>query len=400
MFNDNGESLGLVMKENWILAGIGIAVGIGVLVAVGVLWTYGNYLGPISRLTTDWGSFGSVMSGAFTLLSSFATISTLLFLYLQQVKSEARQVALDAENIVKQQKHDIVVEKQLAALTFEQYLNHRKVFIERLEEQTVFFRGDIRFADPDRVYTAMFPNNSPSNCEYKVEIVKPANAKPYDLTDCLAIYASISKLLENYQDGDKHLTLIERMLHLQGCLGMTYVGPAKNGDMYFFNLNAGMNIYDFSKTLSRIERVLNSILFYTGNENVILIHQKGESSLIRDAIYYTLTENPRAKGAWGIRYEIEALPYLHKIYQGSETHLKSGERILEKTFIKLSILFADPKEIERLNDYDYANALTDIILYEIKEAQEKYKGDPAALALLDRIDGFHWAAMELLGVTE
>ncbi|PBJ12925.1 hypothetical protein BSF43_18800 [Pseudomonas ogarae] len=128
------------MKANWILAGVGIAVGVGVLVAVGVLCAYGYYLGPVSKLTTDWGSFGSVMSGAFTLLSSFATIGTLLFLYLQQVKSEERQVALDAENLAKQQKHDVVVEKQLAALTFEQYLNHRKVFIERLNEQAVFLR--------------------------------------------------------------------------------------------------------------------------------------------------------------------------------------------------------------------------------------------------------------------
>ena len=388
------------MKVNWILAGIGIAVGIGILVAVGVLWAYGYYLGPVSRLATDWGSFGSVMSGAFTLLSSFATIGTLLFLYLQQVKSEQRQIAQDADNLVKQQKHDHVVEKQLAALTFEQYLNHRKVFIERLNEQSVLFTGDIGFADPDRVYTAMFPNNSPSNCEYKVEVVNPVSAKPYDLTDCLAIYASISELLENYHDSDKHLTLVEKILHLQSCLGMTYVGQPKNGDIYFFNLNAGMNIYDFSKALSRIERVLNSIMFYTGNEDVTQIHHKGAGSLIRDAIYFTLTECRRVKGAWKIRCDIDALPYLHKIYQEGGTQLKSGVRVLEKTCIRLSILLADPDEIEKLNDYDYANALTDMILHEIKEAQEQYKDDPAALAFLSRVDGIHWTAMELLGVTE
>ena len=68
------------MKANWILAGVGIAIGTGVLVAIGVLGAYGYYLGPVSRQATDWGSFGSVMAGAFTLLSSFATIGTLLFL--------------------------------------------------------------------------------------------------------------------------------------------------------------------------------------------------------------------------------------------------------------------------------------------------------------------------------
>jgi hypothetical protein len=126
------------MKIKWIWIAISSAVGVGLLVPIAVLIAYGLFLGPISSRPGDWGSFGSVVGGAFTLLSSFATIGTLLFLYLQQVKSEQRQIAQDAENLCKQQKHDVVVEKQLAALTFEQYLNHRKVFVERLNEQSVF----------------------------------------------------------------------------------------------------------------------------------------------------------------------------------------------------------------------------------------------------------------------
>lgn len=141
-------------------------------------------------------------------------------------------------------------------------------------------------------------------------------------------------------------------------------------------------------------------MFYTGNENTTKIHHKGESSLLRDAIHHTLTEYRRAKGAWNIRYEIDALPYLHRIYHGSETQIKPGERILEETFTRLSILFADPKEVEKLVDFDYANTLTDMILHEIKEAQKQYKDDQTALALLSKIDDYHWKAMELLGVTE
>ena len=389
------------MKANWILALVGAAIVVGVVVAVGVLWAYGYYLGPVSRNATDWGSFGSVMSGAFTLLSSFATIGTLLFLYLQQLKSEERQTAQDAENLAKQLKHDIVVEKQLAALTFEQYLNHRKVFIERLNEQSVFFKGDIRFADPDRIYTAIFSKNSPIYCEYKVKIDQ-VNVKAQDLTDCLEIYKNISTSLDNYQDKENNLRLLQRMVHLQGCLGMAYVGPARNGDIYFFDVHSGINIYDFSKTLSRIERVLNNILFYTGNNTVSNIHHKGESSLIRDAIYDTLTQYHRAKGAWVIKNQIDALPYLHKIYDVSENFFRGtvdSVRVLEETFAALSILFADYQEIEKLNDFDYADRLTDIIFYEIKEAKELYKDDPTPLAVLDRIDSYHWSAMEQLGVT-
>ena len=394
------EILGVVMKSNRILVGVWAAVGVGVVVAIGVLGAYGHYLGPVSRNATDWGSFGSVMAGAFTLLSSFATIGTLLFLYLQQLKGEERQILLDIENQDKQQKHDIVVEKQLAALTFEQYLNHRKVFIERLNEQSVFFRGDIGFADPDRVYTAMFAKNSPSHCEYKVEIGKPENAKAYDLTDCLAIYASISELLENYRDMEKHLVLVQKIVHLQGCLGITYVGAHKEGDIFFMGLNAGLNIYDISKTLQRIERVLNSILFFTGNEKAASIQHKGQSSLIRDGLYKTLTEYHRAKGGIELRFRIEALPYLHELYEISQIHFIVTERILEKTYFALATMLGNYCEIEKLADFDYADELTTIILREIETAKKQYADNPDEMRILNRADSCLWAAMNHLGVTE
>lgn len=386
------------MKKNWIWIGVWAAVGVGVVFAVGVLGAYGYYLGPVSQKTTDWGSFGAVMSGAFTLLSSSATIGTLLFLYLQQLKSEERQILLDKENQDKQQKHDIVVEKQLAALTFEQYLNHRKVFIERLKEQSIFFRGDVGFADPDRVYTAMFANNSPSYCEYKVQIDRPENAKAYDLTDCIAIFESISDLLENYRDMEKHLILVQKIVHLQGCLGMTYVGADKEGDIVFMGLNAGLNIYDIAKTLQRIERVLNSILFFTGNEKVVSIQHKGQTSLLRDGLYRTLTEYHRAKGGVELRYKIEAMPFLHEIYEISQMRFIATRRALEKTYLKLAEIFSRYDEIEKLKGFDYADKVTDIILQEIKEAKEQYVDDPDKINILNRADDCLWVAMEHLGV--
>lgn len=387
------------MKAKWILGGVGIALVVGVVVAIAVLCAYGYYLGPISRSTTDWGSFGSVMSGAFTLLSSFATIGTLLFLYLQQIKSEERQIAQDADNLVKQQKHDHVVEKQLAALTFEQYLNHRKVFIERLNEQAVYFKGLIRFLDPDRVYSAMFPNNSPGRCDYNVTIIEPANAKAYDLTDCLAIYKSIGELLGNYKDREEHLRLVQKMLHLQGCLGIEYIGAHREGDIFFLGRNAGLNIYHIEETLFRIENVLNSILFYTGNQRVAPIHHKGQGGLIRDALYRTLTSYNRAQGAFEIRYEVDALPILHELYEVSQQHLVVTERMLEETYQQLARIFSDYKEVEKLKEFDYADHVTDIIHNELQSEILKYKDDPVASEILARADRYHWAAMEKLGVT-
>ena len=388
------------MNSNWILAGAAIAVGIGLAVAGGVLWTYGHYLGPISSQAGDWGSFGSVMAGAFTLLSSFATIGTLLFLYVQQLKSEERQQLLDKENLVKQQKHDQVIERQLSALTFEQYINHRKIFFERLNEQSILFKGVIQFFNPEKVYNSIFPKNRPNNCEYVIELKSPEEAEAYDLTDCKERYKSIEKLLDNYKDKDKHLDLVLQIISLQDCLGIDYVGPSREGDIYFFGYHSGVNIYKIDGCLIFLESVLNSILFYSGNEKIGPINHKGQSSLIRDALYKTLTEYRRAKGAFEIRYTIEALPYLHEIYEASQRHFIVTERLLDETYRTLSELFSEQSEILKLKDFDYADRLTDIILNEIKNAKIKYKDNQDAIQFIEKVDNIHWQAMEKLGVTQ
>lgn len=388
------------MKSKWIVAGIAISLGIGLLVAVGMLWAYGHFLGDISRQSADWGSFGSVVSGAFTLLSSFATIGTLLFLYLQQMRNDQKQKSVDLQNQIKEAKHDEVVEKQLKALTFEQYLNHRKLFIERLDEQETYFSGKIGFPNPERVYNAMFPKNSPSHCEYTVDIVDPVNAKAHDLTDCVAIYNSIGVLLDNLRDKEKHLILIQQMVHIQGCLGMSCHAPHQEGDIYFVGLNAGINIYSIQDSLIRIESVINSILFYTGNEALPQIHHKGQSHLLRDALYDTITHYHRAKGGIEIRYTIEAIPFFHQIYEDSQIQFLVTERLLEEAYMALSTLLSNPTDLEKLRDYDYADQLTDVIHHDIKAAKELYKSDPNATAILNRIEDIHWSAMESLGITE
>jgi hypothetical protein len=387
------------MKSNWILGGIATAVGVGVLVAGGVLWAYGHYLGPISNQAGDWGSFGAVLGGAFTLLSAFATIGTFLFLYIQQIKNEERQQALDEDNKTKQIKHDEVVERQLSALTFEQYINHRKLFFERLNEQSSLFNGAIEFRNPEEVYNAIFTKNRPGNCEYFIEIKKPEEAKPYDLTDCIAIYKSIEDLLDNYQNKENRLELICVIDTLNDRLGIKYSGPQQEGDIYFLGYYLGINIYKINKCLAVLESVLNSIIFYSGNEKVDSIQHKGQSPLLRDALYETLTRHRRAKDSFEIRYTIEALPYLHEIYEASQQHFIDTERALDKTYRALAKLFAEQSEILKLKDFDYADSLTDIINLEIESAKIKYKDDKDVLDILEGIDSVHWKAMESLGVT-
>lgn len=55
--------------------------GLGVTAFAGItFWQYDVYLGSISHDHAAWSSFGSLLSGVFTIVGAGATIATLLFL--------------------------------------------------------------------------------------------------------------------------------------------------------------------------------------------------------------------------------------------------------------------------------------------------------------------------------
>lgn len=386
------------MASKWTLKLLAAAICFGVAVAFGVLVAYWYYLGPISREASNWGVFGSVMSGAFTLLSSVATIGTLLFLYHQQSKNEAKQADQETQNRLREQKHDLVVEKQLSALTFEQYLKHRKLFIDRLNEQSDLFNRAIRFPYPEKVYQRIFKANSPSHCDYAVEIRSPEEAEAYDLSDCVARFTTISTLLTFPLNEEKQLELLVSMCQLQGILGMKYCADTTDGDIFFLNNATGFNIYDLAAALKRIEHVLNSILFYSGNEMLATVSYKAEGGLLRDAIYKTLTLSKRAKAAFEIKYTTASFIELHAIYDISQMRFGTSARLLDNTFSALSVLFSERKNLEKLMKNDFAQSLCDTIYLEINESIGTHRFDEKAMDALNKASHHHMKVVSILGV--
>lgn len=137
------------------------SVAVGVAVTVGVLVAYGMNLGAISSSAADWGNFGSVLSGAFTLLGSVTTFGTLVFLLIQQRRNEENQRAQETQRQEAQDKHDKVISRQLEAQTFEQYLKHREVFFDRLESLEATFNHTVRFTNKDALYQSIFLVTAP-----------------------------------------------------------------------------------------------------------------------------------------------------------------------------------------------------------------------------------------------
>ena len=140
--------------------------------------TYGMSLGPISGEHTAWGSFGSLLAGFFTIAATGATIATLLFLAKQNKDMQK------------------VNQAQLDSMTFERYINHRKLFIEQLKDLEIAHKNAFNFCDPNLLYKTIFPENGPHKCEFSVESKFDANGDYENLIS--EIYFRFEELVERF----------------------------------------------------------------------------------------------------------------------------------------------------------------------------------------------------------
>lgn len=326
------------MKRKWIFTIINYLSIIAGIVSCGIIFVYWYTFGSISNDKDCWATFGSVISGAFTLMSSSATIATLLFLYKQQDENNTHQKE-------QQNKHDKVVEKQMAALTFEQYLNHRKIFFERFQEQAFLFGNKITFKNSERTYSNIFTENSPTHCSYKVDIIQSKKNNPRDINDCISIFNGIKETLNDYNDTKSVFKLIDQISRLQNLLGYEYSGEILSGDIYYLERHTGINIYEVNTSIYRLESVLNSILFYTGNEPIPSIKHEAEHYFLRDGLYETLNNYLIDKGIYSIIFKSDEIKKLFDLY-----FILKKSNIMEDSFRRLELIFSNKNEICKLEN--------------------------------------------------
>lgn len=221
-------------------------IGVGLLFILGIFVTYGVTLGPLSHKHGAWSSFGSMLSGVFTLFGTTATIATLLFLSAQ---------------FKEQQK---VTAKQIEALTFEQYKNHRSLFITRLEEISDLYAGQIKFRNPDYLYNKFFPRNNSSFCEFKL-------SSEYENKDLIQIYSSFDKLINLFQgklDDYEVLDIVGYVDGISDWLQINYIYERRDGDVLFADCHLGINIYSLDSSISRLFTIFNDLLFFSGASRI------------------------------------------------------------------------------------------------------------------------------------
>lgn len=221
-----------------------------ILSGITIFGTYWHFLPKISNDHAAWSSFGSLLSGFFTLGGVMATIATLLF--------------LNAQN----QSHQSFVEWQITALTLDQYINHRRLFIERLVELQNSHNNVFRFSSVETSYNAIFPHNNPTKVDTKVSPTHDGDAKNL-LGQLNILFEQAFTLLSLAEWEASDITsLLSTLSTIAYKMNIEWVAETVDGDVIHDDENIGVNIYFLDEGIKRLLSVFNSHLFFTGNPKI------------------------------------------------------------------------------------------------------------------------------------
>ncbi|POA28174.1 MULTISPECIES: hypothetical protein, partial [unclassified Pseudomonas] len=234
-----------------------LTIGLGVVGFGAVLFTlYGINLGPISHEHAAWSSFGSLLSGFFMVASTGATVATLLFLAHQNKQIQKTNT-----------EQQWVTKAQLAAVNFEQYVNHRRFFMERLKELQSKFGNTFVFENSDSLYNKVFPRNSPTNLEFEAEVVTDTVSRNYlgTLNYYLSELNNFTKSPDWENDGGRRL--MGKLVNLSEALNLRMENEVSEGDLEFGGKRTAINIYAADEFVSIAKAIYDSFMFYTGNKD-------------------------------------------------------------------------------------------------------------------------------------
>lgn len=325
-------------------------VAVGSLLALGVMTTYFVALGSFSHQADSWAAFGSVLSAAFTLLATFATLATLITV-LNQQKAQADINQKQAE----------INEEQLKATRFQQYINHRSLFKERLTDLEKDLVKPFQFHSLDVLYEKLFPMNSPFYFSYHANSGSDKTDSIDDLSNTIdsLVEKVIKHLLGNYSN-DLAFTIFE----VADKLHLVYRGPKLIGNLIFRQIDTGVNIYKPEEAVKAIENAFNNLASFTGKNRKKDIYLGVSSRVIRDFFiseYNSVSKRNDLladKTGYGIA-DLESIFLLSDSIRDEK-----NVRALPRTYEYLEELF---NSCEKIQLYKDANNLDSTVKYLRKE---------------------------------
>lgn len=297
-----------------------------------VFYLYAHSLGGIAKSDGPWSSFGSLLSGVFTLVGAGATIGTLLFLSKQN------------QDVQK------VTQAQLSAMRFEQYINHRRLFMDRLIELQDIFENKFVFVDGGRLYSKIFPNNGPASLEFTVAPF--SNESGENLLGRMgARLTRLEQMLnKSMWSGREPLELTTLLIHLYGDLQIRWIDDPCDGDIKFFGKNTGINIYSIEEFTHRALIIYNSLLFYSGNSQFSGFN-RGVTRFVREALMRYFLNNHDNSEALEVVKNIPGLAIMEDLFFLTESlRLPNHDWMMERTFRQLESVFDSRESVLKLDD--------------------------------------------------
>ncbi|PKH54251.1 hypothetical protein, partial [Shewanella sp. Bg11-22] len=293
--------------------------------------------GNFSHLNSDWGNFGSLLSGSFTLLSSIATLATLGFIIYQHNKNLTHQLSVmaqqDVENKIrllqytKDQEHqekvflqqEALVQEQKSIIKFQKYQTHKQLFEDLLKGIESRHANKITFYDTAALYQNIFPNNGFEQCTYRLDL------EGQDEGSSVNEFLYIIKSLKNNLDYPVSTYDIEKIIDsfLRLFLDKMHISYTKdsvqklqNGDVYLVkNKSLIINLFKMESSFYLAQSVAKSLIEFTGNEFNIQINHL-VTSFVHEAVLKSIFHNPRLNNTfYSIHLDIEGLKELAEISQ-------------------------------------------------------------------------------------
>ncbi|RON96505.1 hypothetical protein BK672_08040 [Pseudomonas fluorescens] len=318
-------------------------MGIILMILGSLLFTlYGLSLGPLSHEHAAWSSFGSLLAGFFTLTGTVATIATLLFLNKQN------------------QDQQKVTNAQIGAMTFEQYINHRKLFMDRLVELQITFESRLTFLNGEKLYTEIFRNNRPTNVEFVVKPIQTQTAE--NLIGRLGEQLTqLDQMLDKSKWSEEEIAdFVMLLIGLYGNLHYKWESGSFDGDIFYSEKNTGINIYSIEEFLHRIKTIYNSLLFYTGNDHYHGLN-KGFSRYAREALIRFFNGSHRLRDKVTVRKTIPGLEILESLlFSIDMLRDTSGNWIMPSTYRMLESALGSRESVEKIRDNQFRKNLVNV----------------------------------------
>jgi len=317
---------------------VGGVVILCLLSGAALFFTYAHYFPTIMGFREDWNVFGALLGGFGSCIGALATLSTLLFLAHQnRALGEQNRKQLD------------FIEWQITSQTFEQYVSHRSLFLERLSEIRADLDDKYAFYNGADLYSALFPENDPTTVKFQTE-VSPFSEAQNLLAKLGGDFERLDGFLRESQwDHEKTSKLVKTLWSIHGLLHAKWEGDDADGDVYFFNRNTGLNIYTPYDFVESMVLIYNALLRYSGNPKTYLC-SIGVTRYVREALIRYFNETIASDPLYALKTAPKLAVLEDMLFQVGSLVREDGSWLLPETYRQLSEFFFSRENVVRLQD--------------------------------------------------